>query len=57
MQASLIFTSNDVLVNAGVIAAAGLVTVTGSRLPDLLIGLFVFALVLRGAFRILKLAK
>jgi len=57
MQASQIFTSNDVIANIGVIVAGGLVYLTGSALPDLLIGLVVFALVARGAFRIFELSK
>ncbi|MBE0637620.1 MAG: cation transporter [Bacteroidales bacterium] len=57
MKASWIFTSNDVLANLGVITAALLVLATGSNRPDLIIGTIVFALVMRGAFRILKLAK
>ncbi len=57
MQASMIFTSNDIIANLGVIAAAGLVYWSGSKLPDLVIGALVFALVARGAFRILRLAK
>lgn len=57
MQASLIFTSNDVIINLGVIAAGVLVHFTNSNKPDLIIGTIVFFLVLRGAFRILKLGK
>lgn len=57
MKASMIFTSNDIIINSGVIIAGILVNVFSSRLPDLLIGLFVFVIVLRGASRILKLAK
>ena len=55
IQASMIFTSNDVIVNIGVIAAGGLVYLTNSKLPDLIIGTLVFAIVARGAIRILKL--
>lgn len=57
IQASLIFTSNDVIINMGVILAGGLVYWLKSGLPDLVIGSIVFILVIRGAFRILKLAK
>jgi Co/Zn/Cd efflux system component len=57
MQASWIFTSNDILVNLGVIAAAVLIIFIESNLPDLIIGALVFGLVLRGAIRILKLAR
>ena len=55
LQASLIFTSNDIIINLGVIVAAVLVALTASPLPDLLIGTVVFVLVLRGAQRILRL--
>ena len=57
MQASMIFTSNDILINLGVILAAGLVWWLDSRLPDLIVGSLVFLLVLQGARRILALAK
>ncbi|MBA4239780.1 MAG: cation transporter [Sphingobacteriaceae bacterium] len=57
MQASMIFTSNDVIVNIGVIVAGALVYFTNSKYPDLIIGCFVFLLVMKGAIRILKLAK
>jgi Co/Zn/Cd efflux system component len=57
MKASWIFTSNDILANLGVIAAALLVMATGSNRPDLIIGTIVFAIVMRGAYRILQLSK
>ncbi len=57
MKASWIFTTNDVLANLGVIAAGLLVFVTGSKLPDLLVGAVVFCLVAYGAARILRLAR
>ena len=57
MQASMIFTSNDVIVNLGVILAGFLVLLTDSRIPDLVIGVIIFAMVGRGAFRILQLSK
>ena len=57
MQASAIFTSNDIIVNAGVITAGVLVYFLDNRWPDLLIGAIVFAFVLKGALRILKLSK
>ena len=57
MKASMIFTSNDVIINLGVIAAALLVNWTESNRPDLIIGIIVFALVIQGAVRILKLGK
>jgi len=57
MKASLIFTSNDVIINLGVIIAGILVNWLSSNKPDLIIGTLVFVLVIQGAFRILKLSK
>ena len=57
MKASMIFTSNDVIINGGVILAGFLVLLTQSKYPDLIIGSIVFLIVVRGAFRILKLGK
>jgi Co/Zn/Cd efflux system component len=57
MRATMIFTSNDVIINLGVIIAGVLVHWLNSGLPDLIIGIIVFALVIQGAFRILKLSK
>lgn len=57
MKASMIFTSNDVIINLGVILAALLVHWLNSNKPDLVIGSIVFILVVQGAIRILKLGK
>lgn len=57
MQASAIFTSNDIIVNGGVILAGVLVYWLNSQWPDLLIGGIVFTFVMRGAIRILQLSK
>jgi Co/Zn/Cd efflux system component len=57
MKASLIFTSNDVIINSGVILAGILVLLTGSKYPDLIIGEIVFLIVVRGAIRMLNLGK
>jgi len=57
MQASMMFTSNDIIINAGVILAGVLVYFTESNLPDLIVGSLIFLIVIRGAIRILKLAK
>ena len=57
MKASMIFTSNDIIINIGVIAAGILVSFTHSKYPDLIIGAIVFLIVVKGAFRILKLGK
>ncbi|MEG8990432.1 cation transporter [Melioribacter sp. OK-6-Me] len=56
MQASMIFTSNDIIVNGGVITAGFLVSILDSKIPDLITGAIVFTFVIRGSFRILKLA-
>lgn len=52
-----IFSKNDVIANAGVILAELLVWATGSRYPDLVIGLAIALLVLRGGWTILKDAR
>lgn len=57
MQASAIFTSNDIIVNGGVILAGVLVFWLDSKLPDLIIGAIVFSFVIRGAIKILQLSK
>lgn len=56
IKASMIFTSNDVIVNLGVILAGTLVYLTHSKIPDLIVGILVFILVGKGAFRIFKLS-
>ncbi|MFS4447327.1 cation transporter [Maribacter sp. 2307UL18-2] len=57
MKASMIFTSNDVIINLGIISAGVLVNWLSSSKPDLIIGTIVFVLVIQGAIRILKLGK
>ncbi len=57
MQASQIFTSNDIVINGGVIVSGVLVYVLGVRWPDLVVGAIVFVIVLRGAVRILRLSR
>lgn len=57
MKASMIFTSNDIIINGGVIIAGVLVNWTNSKTPDLVIGAIVFVLVIQGAMKILKLGK
>ncbi len=57
IKATQIFTSNDVIVNIGVIIAAILVAALQSKIPDLIVGAVVFAIVLRGAIKIFKLAR
>jgi Co/Zn/Cd efflux system component len=57
MQSSMIFTSNDAIINISVILAGILVFVTNSKIPDLIVGAIVFFIVARGAYRILQIAK
>lgn len=57
MQASWIFSSNDVVANIAVIAAGALVAWTGSRYPDLIAGAGICILVLRGALQISRLTE
>lgn len=57
MRASWIFLSNDVIANFGVILAGLLVKLTGSQIPDLIVGAIIAAVVLSGSVRILKASK
>lgn len=57
MQASMIFTSNDVIANIGVITAGIIVYITHSPYPDLIAGTIIFLIVAKGAVRILKLSQ
>jgi len=57
MRASWIFSKNDVIANTGVILAGALVGWTGSRYPDLIIGLIVASVVIHGGVQILKESK
>lgn len=57
MKASYICSSTDVMANAGVILAGTLVYLTKSPYPDLIIGVIVTGIVLRGAVTILKLGR
>jgi len=57
MRASWIFSKNDVIANLGVIGGGVLVFYTGSSYPDLIIGLIISAIVVRGGVHIMKDAK
>lgn len=57
MRASWIFSTNDVIANLGVIASGALVMYFESRVPDLIIGTAISAIVLRGGFQILREVK
>jgi Co/Zn/Cd efflux system component len=57
MRASWIFSTNDVIANAGVILSGLLVMLSGSRIPDLVIGAIVAVVVIRGGRLILQEAR
>lgn len=57
MRASWIFSTTDVQANVGVIIAGLLVMLTESAWPDLVIGMAVCGLVVRGGVRILRQAR
>ncbi len=57
MKASMIFTSNDIIINLGIILAGISVYLSQSKYPDLIIGIIVFFIVGKGAISILRLAK
>ncbi|MCM2350495.1 MAG: cation diffusion facilitator family transporter [Bacteriovoracaceae bacterium] len=57
MQASYICSSTDVMANVGIVLAGVAVFLTKSPYPDLVIGMIVTVIVLRGAITILKLVK
>jgi len=54
MRASWIFSKNDVIANLGVICAGLLVAWLGSPWPDLIIGLVIVLVVVRGGLHIIK---
>lgn len=57
IQATMIFTSNDIIINSGVILAGFFVLLFNSSYPDLIIGTIVFIIVAKGAYSILQLSK
>ena len=57
LEASWIFTANDIKVNSLVIAAAIGVIVTDSQVPDLVAGGIIFVVVANGARRILNISR
>lgn len=57
IQASMIFTSNDIIINWGVITAGILVNWLHSGYPDLIVGAIVFVIVTKEAYKILQLSK
>lgn len=57
LKASWIFTTNDMLANVGVAVSGLAVILWKSRLPDLVIGLVVVAIGIRGGWEILEQAR
>lgn len=57
LKASWIFTTNDTLVNIGIAASGVAVMIFQSALPDLLIGLALVGIVLKGGYDILMEAR
>ena len=57
MRASWIFSKNDVIANVGVVVSGGIVFVTESRCPDLIVGLGIAYIVFRGALTIIEDAR
>lgn len=56
-KASWIFTTNDMLANAGIVLSGLLVMFLKSPVPDLVIGVVVVGIVLKGGWEILKEAR
>ena len=56
IRASMIFTSNDIIINLGNYSRR-FSQLAAFWYSDLIIGIIVFGLVIQGAFRILKLSK
>lgn len=57
MRASWIFSKNDVIANLGVILGGVLVYILDTRWPDLIIGLVIALIVLRGGLQIIREAR
>ncbi len=54
MRASWIFSKNDVIANLGVIGAGLLISMTGASWPDLIIGVLIAIIVIRGGLHIIN---
>ena len=57
LQASWIFTTNDVIANAGVMLSGLLVWLLDSHYPDLIVGIVISLIVIRGGVKIVRRAK
>lgn len=54
MRSTWLCSRNDVIANIGVLAAAAAVAYTGSRYPDLIVGIAIAFLVLRSSLQVLR---
>ncbi len=54
MRASWIFSKNDVIANVGIIIGGGFVYLLETRLPDLIVGMIISIIVIRGGIDIIK---
>lgn len=54
MRASWVFSKNDVIANLGIIISGGFVYLLDSRFPDLIIGIIISIIVIRGGIHIIK---
>ncbi|MCK5263273.1 MAG: cation transporter [Gammaproteobacteria bacterium] len=57
MRASWIFSKNDVIANIGIIISGALVYLLDSRFPDLIIGMLISIIIIRGGIYIIKDAR
>ena len=57
LEASWIFTANDIKVNTLIITAAIIVALTNSAVPDLIAGALIFVIIANGARRILTISR
>ena len=57
LKASWIFTTKDMIANAGIVVSGAAVMFFASPYPDLVIGVLVAGIVLRGGWEILEEAK
>ena len=57
IRASWVFTKNDALANFGTVIGGFFVLLTQSALPDLILGLIICAVVVRGGIEIIRDAK
>ena len=56
LKASWIFTSNDMLANAGLVLSGAAVMLFDSAIPDLVVGIIVVTIAIKGGFEILEQA-